>query len=104
MEFALPSSVMSSQIDEFGRFEMPYLVQDRAHMRRIEEEIVWPVLVPMAEERGYTVLAVWDNGFSRVTNNTRPVVTPSDSAGKLVRILCLRTGWASARMSSKLTL
>ncbi|MEC7847475.1 MAG: TRAP transporter substrate-binding protein, partial [Gemmatimonadota bacterium] len=81
----LPSTIMSSTVDAFGLFEMPYLVQDRAHMRRIEEEIVWPVLVPMAEERGYTILAVWENGFRHVTNNTRPVVTPSDLSGIKLR-------------------
>ncbi len=85
LDFALPSTIMSSTVDAFGLFEMPYLVQDRAHMRRIEEAIVWPVLVPMAEERGYTILAVWENGFRHVTNNTRPVVTPSDLSGIKLR-------------------
>ena len=85
LDFALPSTIMSSTVDAFGLFEMPYLVQDRAHMRRIEEEIVWPVLVPQAEERGYTILAVWENGFRHVTNNTRPVVTPSDLSGIKLR-------------------
>ena len=85
LDFALPSTIMSSTVDEFGLFEMPYLVQDRAHMRRIEEEIVWPLLVPKAEERDYTILAVWENGFRHVTNNTRPVVLPSDLAGIKLR-------------------
>ena len=85
LDFALPSTIMSSTVDAFGLFEMPYLVQDRAHMRRIEEEIVWPVLVPKAEERAYTILAVWENGFRHVTNNTRPVVTPSDLSGIKLR-------------------
>lgn len=85
LDFALPSTIMSSTVDAFGLFEMPYLVQDRAHMRRIEEEIVWPLLVPQAEERDYTILAVWENGFRHVTNNTRPVVTPSDLSGIKLR-------------------
>lgn len=85
LDFALPSTIMSSTVDAFGLFEMPYLVQDRAHMRRIEEEIVWPVLVPQAEERAYTILAVWENGFRHVTNNTRPVATPSDLSGIKLR-------------------
>ncbi len=85
VEFALPSSVMSSQIDEFGLFEMPYLVQDRAHMRAIEEEVVWPELVPLAEAAGYRVIAVWENGFRHVTNNVRPIETPADLAGVKLR-------------------
>src|SRR5688572_17450175 len=38
-DFALPSSVMSSVVPEFGLFEMPYLVKDREHMKRIEAEV-----------------------------------------------------------------
>ncbi len=85
LNFALPSTIMSSTIDEFGLFEMPYLVSDRAHMRRIEREIVWPRLAPLAEEGGYKIIAVWENGFRHVTNNTRPIVVPSDLRGVKLR-------------------
>ena len=51
-DIALPSTVMSSVVPEFGLFEMPYLVKDREHMKRIEEEIVWPMLAPAAEAQG----------------------------------------------------
>ena len=40
VDIALPSTVMSSEADIFGVFEMPYLVKDRAHMGRIEKESV----------------------------------------------------------------
>ena len=82
---ALPSTVMSSVVPEFGLFEMPYLVQDREHMQRIEEEVVWPILAPAAEEQGYKVLAVWENGFRHITNNERPIVTPEDLQGIRLR-------------------
>jgi tripartite ATP-independent transporter DctP family solute receptor len=85
VDFALPSTVMSSQIDEFGLFEMPYLVRDRAHMRAIEEEVVWPELAPLAEEEGYRIVAVWENGFRHVTNNRRPIASPGDLAGVKLR-------------------
>jgi tripartite ATP-independent transporter DctP family solute receptor len=85
VDFALPSSVMSSQIDAFGLFEMPYLVRDRAHMRAIEQDVVWPDLAPLAEAQGYRILAVWENGFRQVTNNTRPITTPRDLAGVKLR-------------------
>jgi TRAP-type transport system periplasmic protein len=86
VELALPSTVMSSVIDEFGLFEMPYLVKDREHMKRIEEEIVWPVLAPLVGERGYRMLAVWENGFRHITNNVRPIVTPEDLHGLRLRV------------------
>ena len=78
VDFALPSSVMSSVADEFGLFDMPYLVKDRAHMARIEKEIVWPTLAPIAEQKGYKILAVWENGFRNITNNVRPINVPAD--------------------------
>ena len=63
LDMALPSTVMSSQVDLFGIFEMPYLVKDRAHMQRIEKEIFWAKLEPEAEKKGLKVLAVWENGY-----------------------------------------
>ena len=84
-DMGIPSTVMSSVVAEFGLFEMPYLVKDREHMKRIEEEVVWPTLAPAAEEQGYKVLAVWENGFRHITNNVRPIVTPQDLAGIKLR-------------------
>jgi tripartite ATP-independent transporter DctP family solute receptor len=78
VNFALPSSVMASVTDEFGLFDMPYLVKDRAHMARIEEEIVWPTLAPGLEKKGYKIIAVWENGFRNITNNKRPINKPED--------------------------
>ncbi len=83
--FALPSSVMASQVDEFGMFDMPYLVKDRAHMARIETEIVRPTLMPIAEKKGLKILALWENGFRHITNNVRPIDVPGDLAGIKLR-------------------
>ncbi len=85
LDVGLPSTVMSSTIDAFGLFEMPYLVQDREHMKRIEEAVVWPDLAPLAEADGYRVLAVWENGFRHLTNNRGPIVTPADLQGIKLR-------------------
>ena len=86
VNFALPSSVMASVADEFGLFDMPYLVKDREHMARIEKKIVWPTLAPISEKKGYKILAIWENGFRNITNNERPINTPED-----LRDLKLRT-------------
>ncbi|MCY4400306.1 MAG: TRAP transporter substrate-binding protein [Gemmatimonadetes bacterium] len=91
VDLALPSSIMSSRIDEFGLFEMPYLVQNRDHMALIEEEIVWPELAPLAEEEGYRIIAVWENGFRHVTNNVRPVRVPGDLDG--IKLRTPRGAW-----------
>ena len=59
IDFALPSSILSSFVPEFGLFEMPYLVQDRDHMKRIEKEVFWSDLAPLSEAAGYKIIAVW---------------------------------------------
>ena len=86
VEFAIPSSVMSSAVDAFGMFEMPYLVKNRNHMKKIEAEVVWPSLAPLADAKGYKILAVWENGFRNITTNTKPIVKPEDLAGMKLRV------------------
>jgi tripartite ATP-independent transporter DctP family solute receptor len=85
VDFALPTTVMSSEVDLFGLFEMPYLVKDRKHMARIEKEIFWPSLAPLAAKKGLKVLAVWENGYRHITNNRRPIVKPADLNGIKLR-------------------
>ena len=86
LDIAVPSTVMTSVVDQFGVFEMPYLVKDREHMKRIEKDVVWPKLAPLAEAKGYTLLAVWENGFRHITNNTRPINMPEDLKGVKLRV------------------
>lgn len=83
--FSLPSTVMSSVVDEFGVFEMPYLVLDRGHMRKIRDEVFWSMIAPKVEEKGYKVIAVWENGFRNITNNVKPIVGPQDLQGVKLR-------------------
>ena len=86
LDFTLPSTVMSSVVPAFGLFEMPYLVQNREHMRRIEQGVLWPSLAPLAEKAGYRVIAVWENGFRQITNNRRPIRGPEDLKGIKLRV------------------
>ncbi len=86
IDMALPSTVMSSEDDLFGLFEMPYLVKDRAHMSRIEKDFFWSKLAPSVESKGLKVLAVWENGYRHITNNKRPIVTPTDLQGIKLRV------------------
>ena len=81
-----PSTIMSSEADIFGVFEMPYLVKSRDHMKRIEKELFWSKIAPDAEKKGLKVLAVWENGFRHITNNKHPIVTPADLKGIKLRV------------------
>ncbi len=86
VDMALPSTVMSSESDLFGVFEMPYLVKDRAHMGRIEKEVFWPKLAPEAEKKGLKVIGVWENGYRHITNSRKPINTPDDLKGIKLRV------------------
>ncbi|HEX6267319.1 MAG TPA: TRAP transporter substrate-binding protein [Burkholderiales bacterium] len=85
VDIALPSTVMSSEADLFGVFEMPYLVKDREHMKRIEKDVFWKTLAPAAEKKGLKVIAVWENGYRHITNSKRPINTPADLQGIKLR-------------------
>ncbi|WP_193370980.1 TRAP transporter substrate-binding protein [Pelagibius marinus] len=83
--FSLPSSVMSSVADEFGIFEMPYIIKSREHMKRVQDAILESKLQPAVKAKGYRILGVWENGFRNITNNTRPINKPADLDGIKLR-------------------
>ncbi|MCI3952491.1 MAG: C4-dicarboxylate transporter [Burkholderiales bacterium] len=85
VDMALPSTVMSSESDLFGIFEMPYLVKDRNHMKAIEKAVVWPTLAPEVEKKGLKIVAVWENGYRHITNNKKPIKVPADLQGIKLR-------------------
>ena len=86
LELSIPSTIMSSNVPAFGMFEMPYLVKNREHMKKIEAEVLRPTMLPMAEEKGFKILGVWENGVRHITNNTRPIVKPDDLKGMRLRV------------------
>ena len=85
VQFALPSSIMSSVAPVFGVFEMPYIIQSREHMMAVEAEILDTVLQPAVQDEGYRILGIWENGFRHITNNVRPIEVPADLEGIKLR-------------------
>ena len=82
--FSLPSSVMSSVADEFGVFEMPYIIKDREHMKRVWAEL-GPVFQKAVNDKGYRIIGLFENGFRHITNNVRPINQPDDLQGVKLR-------------------
>ncbi|MGF1525293.1 MAG: TRAP transporter substrate-binding protein [Candidatus Competibacterales bacterium] len=85
VDLALVSSIMSSLVDEFALFDLPFLVADREHLKRIDAEIVKGELAAAAEARGLHIVSTWENGFRQITNSARPIVTPKDLEGIKLR-------------------
>ena len=86
LDFSQPSTIMSTVAPEFGLFDMPYLIKDRAHFERFLDKVFWTDIAPKAEAKGYKIVAVYENGFRHITNNKRPINTPEDLKGIKIRI------------------
>lgn len=84
VDFALPSSVMSSVDDIFGIFEMPYIISDRDHMRRVQDTMM-DQFQEAAQSNGYHIVGLAENGFRHITNNERPIDVPADLEGIKLR-------------------
>lgn len=97
VQITLPSSTMPTIANKFALFDLPFLVKDRDQLAKIEEEVFWPTIAPQAEESGYKVLALWENGFRQITNNVRPVNVPSDLDG--IKLRTPQSEWRVAMFS-----
>jgi tripartite ATP-independent transporter DctP family solute receptor len=87
LEMFLPSTIMSTVDTRYGVFEMPYIIVNRAHMKRVAGDArVKAALFEPLPPKGMRSLAIWENGFRHVTNNVRPIVTPEDLKGIKLRI------------------
>lgn len=85
VHITLPSSTMPEVDSRFAVFDLPFMLRDRGHVARAEKTIFADVLVPAAAEKGYRPLAIWENGFRQITNNSRPINTPADLEGLKIR-------------------
>ena len=81
----LPSSVMASIHDEFGVFDMPFIIKDRKHMNKVENQVLPGMFKNLEAKTGYQVIAVWENGFRHITNNVRAIDKPDDLKGIKLR-------------------
>jgi tripartite ATP-independent transporter DctP family solute receptor len=86
-EMHAPSTIMSTVEQRYGVFEMPYLIVNRAHMKKVaENQQVQKALFDGLPARGIRLLGVWENGFRHITSNVRPVVRPEDLKGMKLRV------------------
>ena len=86
-EMAFPSTVMSTVDQRYGVFEMPYIIVNRAHMKKVaDHRDVQKALFDGLPARGIRLLGVWENGFRHITNNVRPIVRPEDLKGIKLRV------------------
>jgi len=87
LEMFVPSTIMSTVEAKYGVFEMPYLIKDWSHVRKVaaNREIKSALFEPLPA-KGVRALAFWENGFRHITNNVRPIVKPEDLKGIKLRV------------------
>jgi tripartite ATP-independent transporter DctP family solute receptor len=86
-EMQAPSTIMSTVDQRYGVFEMPYIIVNRVHMKKVaENREVQKALFDGLPARGIRLLGVWENGFRHITSNVRPVVRPEDLRGMKLRV------------------
>lgn len=82
--------ITSSQIvaiaPEMGIFDMPFLFRDRDHVYRVLDGPIGQKLAKYVEKKGIIHLGYGELGFRVITNNIRPIKTPDDLKGLLLRV------------------
>ena len=70
---------------EFEVFDIPYILPDKAALRRVTDGALGKKLFTKLEPKGIKGLAYWDNGF-KVMSANKPLRLPEDFRGLKMRI------------------
>lgn len=82
-----PPSIIVSFIEDFGVFDLPYLVRGYDHACAIWESEIGQDLTKQLNEKGIQCYGIADFGFRNATNNVRPIETPADVKGLKMRTM-----------------
>ncbi|MGE3147222.1 MAG: DctP family TRAP transporter solute-binding subunit, partial [Pseudorhodoplanes sp.] len=72
-------------VKEFEVFDLPFVLPDKAALRRVTDGPLGKKMLKLLEPKGMIGLAYWDNGFKQFSANN-PLRTPEDFKGKKFRI------------------
>lgn len=72
-------------VPEAALIGLPFLFENADHAHEVVDGEVEDALAALAEERGFQVLSLWDNGMRDLTNSHRPIETPEDVQGLKIR-------------------
>ena len=72
-------------VKEFEVFDLPYILPNKAALRKVTDGALGKKLMGLLEPKGITGLAYWDNGFKDMSAN-KPLLMPADFRGLKMRI------------------
>ncbi len=85
---------------EFEVFDLPYILPDKAALRRVTDGALGKRLFDKLQSKGITGLAYWDNGF-KVMSANKPLRMPADFRGLKMRIQSSKVLEASSARSAR---
>lgn len=84
----MASGYLTAKVPELAVLDLPFSVDDRHTAYRVLDGDLGTMLDrAVRDQSGYQILGFWDNGFRQLTNKHRPIVSPSDCAGMIIRTL-----------------
>lgn len=82
------TSYLAERIPEFGVFDLPFAVRDRARAyEAMDGDLGRHLANRLAERTGFRLLGLWDNGFRHLSNRLRPIREPAHCRGMKIRTL-----------------
>ena len=84
----MASGYLSAKVPELAVLDLPFSVHDRqAALQALDGRAGALLREAVAHQSGFHVLAFWDNGFRHISNAVRPILTPGDCRGLVIRTL-----------------
>ena len=84
----MASGYLSARVPELEMLDLPFAVNDRtAALAALDGAAGQWLRQAVAQQTGYQVLAFWDNGFRHISSSVRPIRSPSDCQGLVIRTL-----------------
>lgn len=77
---------MASIVEESTLIGLPFLFSSSEDAWRVLDGNIGKTLANKADKKGVHVLGFWDNGIRLITNNVRPITSPTDLKGLKIRI------------------
>ena len=72
-------------VPQTGVFDVPFLMRDLAHARKVLDGQIGQAMLAEFSKRGLVALAWGEQGFRHLTNSKRPVVSAADAKGLKIR-------------------
>lgn len=87
LDIALESTMaLENFVPEAGVLNLPFMFKTKQDAFRILDGDIGREIEKAAEDKGFKILAWWDNGFRAISNSSKPIKMPADIRGLKIRV------------------